>query len=119
MSHLHSIVLMRSHPVMSSHSMKMKSLYVFKTATHKIETQFKFLKINLSSCEKPKFYIPICHVSHRLLKCLCLIGAAYSRAETEILQFVEQLGLPYLPSPMGKGVIPDNHPQCVIAARSK
>lgn len=46
-------------------------------------------------------------------------GAAYSRAETEILQFVEQLGLPYLPSPMGKGVIPDNHPQCVIAARSK
>ncbi|XP_067934876.1 2-hydroxyacyl-CoA lyase 1-like [Watersipora subatra] len=46
-------------------------------------------------------------------------GAAYSRAEEEVKEFVERLGLPYLPTPMGKGLIPDDHPQCVISARSK
>ena len=46
-------------------------------------------------------------------------GSAYSDAETEVLHFVEKFGLPYIPSPMGKGVIPDDHHQCVISARSK
>eukprot|EP01113_Clastostelium_recurvatum_P035588 TRINITY_DN4980_c0_g1_i2.p1 TRINITY_DN4980_c0_g1~~TRINITY_DN4980_c0_g1_i2.p1 ORF type:complete len:598 (-),score=125.03 TRINITY_DN4980_c0_g1_i2:23-1753(-) len=45
-------------------------------------------------------------------------GAAYARAEEELLQFVERSGLPFLPSPMGKGVVSDRHPQCVAAARS-
>ncbi|KAI8066743.1 thiamine pyrophosphate enzyme, N-terminal TPP binding domain-containing protein [Gongronella butleri] len=46
-------------------------------------------------------------------------GAAYARAEDELRQWVEQLGVPFLPTPMGKGVLPDNHPLCVSAARSK
>lgn len=46
-------------------------------------------------------------------------GAAYARAEKEIREFVEKTGLPFIPTPMGKGVVPDSHPQCVIAARSK
>ncbi|XP_063159914.1 2-hydroxyacyl-CoA lyase 1 isoform X3 [Candoia aspera] len=46
-------------------------------------------------------------------------GAAYSRAENSIRKLVDQCGLPFLPTPMGKGVVPDNHPYCVAAARSR
>uniref|UniRef100_A0A8C9QWS9 2-hydroxyacyl-CoA lyase n=1 Tax=Scleropages formosus TaxID=113540 RepID=A0A8C9QWS9_SCLFO len=46
-------------------------------------------------------------------------GAAYSRAEDEVQELVELCGLPFLPTPMGKGVLPDDHPQCVAAARSR
>lgn len=46
-------------------------------------------------------------------------GAAYSRAETGLREFVEMSGLPFLPTPMGKGVLPDDHPNCVAAARSR
>lgn len=46
-------------------------------------------------------------------------GAAYSRAETALREFVELSGLPFLPTPMGKGVLPDDHPKCVAAARSR
>ncbi|XP_077124967.1 2-hydroxyacyl-CoA lyase 1 isoform X1 [Ranitomeya variabilis] len=45
-------------------------------------------------------------------------GAAFSHAETSIRRFVNESGLPFLPTPMGKGVVPDNHPSCVAAARS-
>ncbi|KAK9760656.1 hypothetical protein K7432_015113 [Basidiobolus ranarum] len=46
-------------------------------------------------------------------------GAAYARSEREINQFIESIGLPFLPTPMGKGVVSDTHPLCVAAARSK
>lgn len=46
-------------------------------------------------------------------------GAAYARAETVLRSFVETSGLPFLPTPMGKGVLPDDHPNCVAAARSR
>ncbi|XP_066484198.1 2-hydroxyacyl-CoA lyase 1 isoform X1 [Tiliqua scincoides] len=46
-------------------------------------------------------------------------GAAYSRAENSIRKLVDQCGLPFLSTPMGKGVVPDNHPYCVAAARSR
>lgn len=46
-------------------------------------------------------------------------GAAYSRAEGGLREFVEVSGLPFLPTPMGKGVLPDDHPNCVAAARSR
>ncbi|KAG9476192.1 hypothetical protein GDO78_002987 [Eleutherodactylus coqui] len=45
-------------------------------------------------------------------------GAAFSRAEDSIRRLVDECGLPFLPTPMGKGVVPDNHPLCVAAARS-
>jgi len=45
-------------------------------------------------------------------------GAAYSRAEAEVLEFVEKTQLPYLAAPMAKGLIPDDHPLSVAAARS-
>lgn len=45
-------------------------------------------------------------------------GAAWSRAEDEVKAFVEKTQLPYLASPMGKGVIPDDHPLSVGAGRT-
>ncbi|MPZ22740.1 MAG: oxalyl-CoA decarboxylase [Dehalococcoidia bacterium] len=45
-------------------------------------------------------------------------GAAYSRAEDEVRAFVEATQLPFLASPMGKGVISDEHPLSVGSARS-
>ncbi|PYM11936.1 MAG: oxalyl-CoA decarboxylase, partial [Candidatus Rokuibacteriota bacterium] len=45
-------------------------------------------------------------------------GMAYSRAEDEVRRFIERTQLPFLASPMGKGVMPDTHPLSVGAARS-
>jgi 2-hydroxyacyl-CoA lyase 1 len=45
-------------------------------------------------------------------------GMAYSGAEDEVRAFIEKTQLPFLASPMGKGVMPDDHPLSVGAARS-
>src|SRR5213594_337789 len=45
-------------------------------------------------------------------------GMAYSRAEDEVRAFIERTKVPFLASPMGKGVMPDTHPLSVGAARS-
>jgi 2-hydroxyacyl-CoA lyase 1 len=45
-------------------------------------------------------------------------GMAWSRAEAEVRAFIEHTRLPFLASPMGKGVLPDDHPLSVGAARS-
>lgn len=45
-------------------------------------------------------------------------GAAYARAEQEVRDFIEKTRLPFLPSPMGKGVVPDDHRLSVASARS-
>ena len=45
-------------------------------------------------------------------------GLAWSRAETETREFIERTQVPYLATPMGKGVIPDDHTLSVAAART-
>jgi oxalyl-CoA decarboxylase len=45
-------------------------------------------------------------------------GAAYAQADDTIRAFVEKSGVPFLPMSMGKGLLPDTHPQCAGAARS-
>ena len=45
-------------------------------------------------------------------------GVAYARAEDITRDFVNQSSLPFLPSPMGKGVLPDSHPLNCASARS-
>ena len=45
-------------------------------------------------------------------------GMAWSRAEDEVRAFIERTQLPFLASPLGKGVKDDNHPLSVGAARS-
>ncbi|MGE5595551.1 MAG: thiamine pyrophosphate-binding protein, partial [Hyphomicrobiales bacterium] len=45
-------------------------------------------------------------------------GAAYARAENEVRAFIESTQLPFLATPMGKGVMPDDHPLSIAPARS-
>lgn len=45
-------------------------------------------------------------------------GAAQSYADTIIRDLVDRVQIPVLSTSMGRGVLPDNHPLSVIAARS-
>lgn len=45
-------------------------------------------------------------------------GMAWARAEQEVRQFIDRTRLPFLASPMGKGVVADDHPLSVGAART-
>ncbi|XP_063243155.1 2-hydroxyacyl-CoA lyase 1 [Bacillus rossius redtenbacheri] len=45
-------------------------------------------------------------------------GAAYGRAEDAVGELVHNCLLPFLATPMGKGVVPDTDPLCVTAART-
>ncbi|KAI6655130.1 2-hydroxyacyl-CoA lyase 1 [Oopsacas minuta] len=45
-------------------------------------------------------------------------GCVLARASSEVREFINQTQLPFLPTPMGKGVLEDTHPCCVGAARS-
>ncbi|MCJ1477023.1 hypothetical protein MMC13_005694 [Lambiella insularis] len=45
-------------------------------------------------------------------------GAAYAQAETAVREFVTKCQLPFLPTPMGKGVMPDTHLYNTASARS-
>lgn len=45
-------------------------------------------------------------------------GAAWARAEAQVRRFIDETQMPFLASPMGKGVVPDDHPLSVAAARS-
>ncbi|CAL1272311.1 unnamed protein product [Larinioides sclopetarius] len=46
-------------------------------------------------------------------------GSAYGHAENPVRRFIEQHQIPFLPTPMGKGVVSDHSPFCVSSARSK
>jgi oxalyl-CoA decarboxylase len=45
-------------------------------------------------------------------------GAAYAQADKQIRAFIHATGLPFLPMSMAKGLLSDNDPQSVAAARS-
>lgn len=45
-------------------------------------------------------------------------GCAYARAEKVLRELIDATQLPFLPSPMGKGVVPDSHPCNTSSARS-
>lgn len=45
-------------------------------------------------------------------------GAAHSKAEDSLRKLVESTGIPFLPTPMGKGLLPDSHELAATAARS-
>lgn len=45
-------------------------------------------------------------------------GMAWARAEDDVRKFIERTQLPFVRSPMGKGVMPDDHPLSVAAART-
>ncbi|XP_034103595.1 2-hydroxyacyl-CoA lyase 1 [Drosophila nasuta] len=45
-------------------------------------------------------------------------GSAYAHAENTLRHFIENTNLPFLPTPMGKGVVSDTAAQCVSSART-
>ncbi|MEM7250380.1 MAG: thiamine pyrophosphate-binding protein [Pseudomonadota bacterium] len=45
-------------------------------------------------------------------------GMAWARAEDEVREFIDRTQLPFIRSPMGKGVVPDDHPMSAGAART-
>jgi 2-hydroxyacyl-CoA lyase 1 len=45
-------------------------------------------------------------------------GCAWGRAEAPVREFLKRTQLPFLATPMGKGVVPDDHPLSVAPARS-
>lgn len=45
-------------------------------------------------------------------------GAAYARAEGVIRDLIDKTNLPFIPTPMGKGVLSDSHPANTASARS-
>jgi 2-hydroxyacyl-CoA lyase 1 len=45
-------------------------------------------------------------------------GMAWSHAEDEVRAFIERTQVPFVRSPMGKGVVPDDHPLSAGAART-
>lgn len=45
-------------------------------------------------------------------------GAAYARADYSIRKLIDQTGIPFLPTPMGKGVLADSHSSNTASARS-
>ena len=45
-------------------------------------------------------------------------GAAYNRAEDLVRELIYSTDLPFLPTPMGKGVVPDEDERCVSSART-
>lgn len=47
-----------------------------------------------------------------------LPSAQFSRSEVALTEFLQHLPIPFLPTPMGKGHLPDSHPLCISAARS-
>lgn len=45
-------------------------------------------------------------------------GAAYARAEEQVRKLIGQTNLPFLATPMGKGVVSDSSQHCVASART-
>ena len=45
-------------------------------------------------------------------------GMAWAQAEDEVREFIDRTQLPFVRSPMGKGVVPDDHPLAASAART-
>ena len=80
--------------------------------------------LSLVSCSLPHPAPQAVYLATELLKQakrpLVIIGkgAAYARAEGELNQLISSTGLPFLPTPMGKGVIRDDSPHAVSAART-
>lgn len=83
--------------------------------------------VKVSPCPPP----PLCYPDAKLIeqaanllrkakKPLVIIGkgAAYSRAEGLVRQLIHSTNMPFLPTPMGKGVVPDSDERCVSSART-
>lgn len=52
-------------------------------------------------------------------KVLVVLGKGAVEYSVQLRKFIDEFNLPFLPTPMAKGVVPDSHPLNVSSARSK
>lgn len=64
------------------------------------------------------FYLTIFFLFFFFLTLFLYAGAAYARAEGSVREFIYSTNVPFLPTPMGKGVVPDTDERCVSSART-
>lgn len=85
---------------------------------HEIVATSKVADAPRSSCDEHKL-TAIVHLIKNAKAPLVILGkgAAYARAEEPICAFINQTQIPFLPSPMGKGIVADSHPANISAAR--
>ncbi|SCV04997.1 LANO_0G16226g1_1 [Lachancea nothofagi CBS 11611] len=57
-------------------------------------------------------------LSHESKSILCVIGKGATSSTQEVRKFINKFQLPFLPTPMAKGVVPDSHSSNVSSARS-
>uniref|UniRef100_A0A803Q629 2-hydroxyacyl-CoA lyase n=1 Tax=Cannabis sativa TaxID=3483 RepID=A0A803Q629_CANSA len=74
------------------------------------------LLVSLPNSEIEKAVSLLRHAERPLI--VCGKGAAFARAEEPLKKLVESTGIPFLPTPMGKGLLPDTHELAATAARS-
>ncbi|XP_050469402.1 2-hydroxyacyl-CoA lyase 1 isoform X1 [Bombus huntii] len=101
--------------------------YLDLPATLLIQSINKENIYKVASCPPPPLIFPdqrlvqqAANLLMRARKPLLIIGkgAAYGRAENEVRNMVYLTGIPFLPMPMGKGVVPDTNERCVSSART-
>ena len=77
----------------------------------------------IKSCADPTIVKTVANlitenVTNNHKRVLVVIGKGAVHYSKPIRQFIEKFNLPFLPTPMAKGIIPDNHPMNVSSARS-
>ncbi|XP_072990517.1 2-hydroxyacyl-CoA lyase [Typha latifolia] len=84
----------------------------------------------LAEAENPRFEEIVVSESVEIEKAVSLLrhaerplivfgkGAAFARAEDALKKLIDITGIPFLPTPMGKGLLPDTHELAATAARS-
>ena len=70
------------------------------------------------SSRRPRVLVQMCAACAILIFRWLVRSQAYGRAEDEMNEFMNKTQLPFLASPMGKGVVPDDSPLSVAAGRN-
>lgn len=92
--------------------------------TSSVEIAERLPKIKVANPPKPAADPQLVETAAALLRNasspLVIIGkgSAYARAEVSINKLIDNCNLPFLPTPMGKGVVSDAHPLNTSSARS-
>ncbi len=58
------------------------------------------------------------YVLYRFVRTFIPGCSTNQKSSAELKKFLESRNLPFLPTPMGKGLLPDDHPLCIAPARS-
>ena len=87
---------------------------------HQLKVTLPPIPQRIKYCPDPQIVKNVCEllIEHRDEEILVVIGKGCQRASKEMNQFVNRFQLPFLSTPMGKGVVSDLNPLNVSSARS-